>query len=235
MSFLSPNIDKHVITAMQLFSRGLLRFVIFKLSPSLTNIVLEEPSPDHISIINLINNNNTKSNLPQGDFFSDLPVDALRQIISYWTLRELGILVLTSWGWHNKICQIRDLVEEICESPFTKFGTEHTSWENLTVYLPENASRFALYFPTDEERKIKPADSGPKNHKFIFVYWCPSSEKIRQKMVYTASKLHLKTFVKSHVKGSVALLELDTIHEGGIEDLRDAIHSWFGLDEFDEI
>jgi len=230
MSFLTPDVDNSVITAMRLFSSGFLRFAVFNFS-SMTEIVLEHPSPVHIAFLNVItkfNPNNKPKTTDKSDFFSLIPIDVLRRLVSYWTVRELGVLALSSWNWYTTISQNKDLWEGICLSPFIQFGLKNTDWKTLTSFFPQKAARFALYYPTDEERKEKPEGSGPTDHKFIFVYWCPAAENIKQRLVYTGSKGHLKLYIKRHVKGSIAPLELDTLDDSE-EHLKGSIHAWYGL------
>jgi len=66
-----------------------------------------------------------------------------------------------------------------------KIGGPGSSYEQFLADIPADDCRYAVFdFDFENER-------GPQN-KLLFIHWAPESSKIKQKMLYTSSKLDLK-------------------------------------------
>jgi len=103
-------------------------------------------------------------------------------------------------------------------------------WGTITTeYLPNDSPRFLLYNPNNVERGVKPVGSGPKEHKFVFVFWVPPTSRIRERMVVSASKLHLKKHILNCTLGkSTSSLELQSL-EDNLENLHWSVYAWSDL------
>ncbi|XP_005998154.1 cofilin-2 [Latimeria chalumnae] len=59
------------------------------------------------------------------------------------------------------------------------------AYQKLLDMLPENECRYALYDASFETNETKKED-------LVFIYWCPDTANIKDKMVYSSSKNALK-------------------------------------------
>jgi len=65
-------------------------------------------------------------------------------------------------------------------------GDKSNSYDDFLKALPENEPRYCL---ADVEYTTK---SGAQHSKVVFVFWCPDSGQVREKMLYASSKDSIK-------------------------------------------
>ncbi|KAL6076432.1 cofilin [Balamuthia mandrillaris] len=232
MSLLSVTVPEELHDAYNNMKKGHHRFVLYRLEDS-GQLVVEQPPPPPPSLrlattalrqleqrharagrtLRLKAGSEEGETEPLMGAFARLPPELVRHVLLLLETPSLVALSSTSSYWYEYVMGGPQLWQEVVSQERALHGGDlccwGSTWETLLALLPKKEPRYAFFM-----WPISDADTANAT-KMVFLFWCPSEARIRQKMMCTSvvSELHRKL-------GGVLVqaTELDELDYGGVNE-----------------